>query len=73
MMMEAFHVMFSGKSVYVSRRLVAIEPMTALNVLLVCELTQRRMKRFKFYQLYYIMVLGHEMLALVMVVICTGQ
>ena len=37
-MMEAFDVMFSGKSVYVSRILMAIEPVTALNLLLVCEL-----------------------------------
>ena len=36
MMMEVFDVMFSGKSVYVSWRLMAIEPMTALNLLLVC-------------------------------------
>ena len=34
-----YDVMFSGKSVYVSRRLMAIEPMTALNLLLLCELT----------------------------------
>ena len=38
MMMEAFVVMFSGKSVYVSRRLMAIEPMATLNRLLVCKL-----------------------------------
>ena len=38
MMMEVFVVMFSGKSVYVTRRLMAIEPTTALNLLLVCEL-----------------------------------
>ena len=36
MMMAAFDVMFSGKSVYVSRRLMAIEPMT-LHLLLICE------------------------------------
>ena len=39
MMMEALDVKFSGKSEYVSRRLMVIEPMTALNILLVCELT----------------------------------
>ena len=38
MLMEAFDVMFSRNSVYVSRRLLAIEPMTALNLLLVCKL-----------------------------------
>ena len=38
MVMDAFDVMFSGKSVYVSRRLMAIEPMTAWNILLVYEL-----------------------------------
>ena len=38
MMMEAFDVMLSRKSVYVSRRLMAIEPMSTLNLLLVCEL-----------------------------------
>ena len=34
MMIEAFDVMFSGKSAYVSRRLVSIEPMTTLNLCL---------------------------------------
>ena len=38
MVMEDFDVMFSGKSVFVNRRLMAIEPMTAINLLLVCEL-----------------------------------
>ena len=38
MMMEAFNVFFSGKSVYVSRRSMGIEPMTALTLLLVSEL-----------------------------------
>ena len=33
MMMETFVVMFSGKFVYVSRKLMAIEPMTAVNLL----------------------------------------
>ena len=33
----------------------------------------RRMKRSKFYQLFYIFVFGHERLGLVMVVICIGQ
>ena len=39
MMMEAFDIMFSGKSVYVSRRLVSIEPVNdSIESLLVCEL-----------------------------------
>ena len=39
MMKEAADVMFSGKSAYVRRRLMEIEAITALNHLLVCELT----------------------------------
>ena len=38
MMVETFDVMFSVKSVYESQRLMTIEPITALNLLLVCEL-----------------------------------
>ena len=39
MRMEAFDVGLSGKSVlYLSRRLMAIEPMIIFNLLLVCEL-----------------------------------
>ena len=38
MMMETCDVMFSVKYVYVSRRLMVIEPMRALNLLLVCDL-----------------------------------
>ena len=38
MTMEAFDVLFSGKSVYKSLRLMAIEPMTVFNPLLVRKL-----------------------------------
>ena len=38
MMMEAFDVMFSGKPVCESRRLMTTEPMKAFYLLLVCEL-----------------------------------
>ena len=73
MMMEAFDVVFSGKSVYVSRRLMAIEPMTALRVLLVCELIHNAERRDLTFINFLHISFGHEMLTLVMVVISTGQ
>ena len=71
--MEGFDVMFSGKAVYASRKLMAIKPMTSLNLLLVCELIHNAEKRLKLYQLIHIIVFGHEILALVIAVICTAD
>ena len=69
--MEGFDVMFSGKSVYVSRRLMAIKPMTAFNLFLVCEkriiTPNEEIKTLPTF--LHDIVFGHNMLALVMVVV----